>query len=355
MWELLKSGSRVYHDRFHEDHGGSRRIRRRQNPRSLAGWYVFRRMTISSNHLPSPVGSPERIKPNEIEQAIRVLVHGDRAAATRFLEYAKASNLALDQTWVLRNPSGEIGMTALAAPAVGRTAMIFASRPTDRAAAIKAGVLIDATATGCRSMGVDLAQALIDPVDSLEESMFVAGGFHRLAQLDYLERPVPRFGTIQTPALDANVEIRSWNQDDHAGLIDLLDRTYEDTLDCPGLAGLRQTQDILAGHLASGTVQPQWWHILYVDGKAEGALLFNRGNDGASIELVYLGLTAKIRGRGFGKTLLTFGLSLVDGDDARTVVLAVDRANLPAVRLYRRAGFRHSVRRTAVVRSLIEP
>ena len=57
-------------------------------------------------------------------------------------------------------------MTALAAPAAGRTAMIFAPRPNDRAAAMRAGALIDATAMGCRNMGVDLAQALIDPVDS---------------------------------------------------------------------------------------------------------------------------------------------------------------------------------------------
>ena len=311
-------------------------------------------MSISPDHPTLPFGNPERIKPSEIEEAIRVLVNGDRAAAARFLAYATESRLALDQTWVLRNPSGAIEMTALAAPAAGRTAMIFAPRPKDQASALRAGVLIDATSAGCTSMGVELAQALIDPVDPLEEAMFVSGGFHRLAQLDYLERPVPRFNAVQTPELEPDVEIRLWDQQDRSGLIELLDRTYEDTLDCPGLAGLRRTEDILTGHLASGTFKPEWWHILYVDGTAEGLLLFNRGNDGASIELVYLGLTARIRGRGFGQTLLTFGLSQIDGDEARTVILAVDRANLPAVRLYRRAGFRHSVRRTAMVRSLVE-
>lgn len=312
-------------------------------------------MSISPDNPPLSFGSPERIKPGEIEEAIRVLVQGDRAAAARFLAYARDSKLALDQIWVLRHPSGQIEMTALAAPAAGRTAMIFAPKPKDRPATLRAGALIDATAAGCANIGIDLAQALIDPVDPLEEAMFVAGGFHRLAQLDYLERPVPRFGAVQTPILDASVEIRKWNQNDRAGLIELLERTYEDTLDCPGLAGLRRTEDILTGHLASGAFHPDWWHILHVGGKAEGVLLFNRGNDGASIELVYLGLTPVIRGRGFGQTLLTFGLSHVDGDDARTVILAVDRANLPAVRLYRRAGFRHSVRRTAMVRTLIEP
>ncbi len=311
-------------------------------------------MSISPENQPLSTGSPERVKPEEIEAAIRVLVQGDRAAAKRFLTYARESKLTLDQTWVLRNQLGAIEMTALAAPAAGRTVMIFASRPKDSSSTLRAGILIDATAAGCRGTGVDLAQALIDPIDALEEAMFVAGGFHRLAQLDYLERPTPRFNAIRKPVLDSGVEIRKWDPNDRAGLITLLDRTYEDTLDCPGLSGLRRTDDILTGHLASGIFNPEWWHILSVAGKAEGALLFNRGSDGASIELVYLGLTTGIRGQGFGKILLTFGLSQVDGDDARPVILAVDRANLPAVRLYRRAGFRHSVRRTAMVRSLTD-
>ena len=192
---------------------------------------------------------------------------------------------------------------------------------------------------------------MIDPSDELEEAMFVAGGFRRLAQLDYLERPVPRFGTIPSPELPADVRIAPWdgNEDE---LVKLLERTYEDTLDCPGLAGLRRTTDILAGHLASGTREPNWWHVLRLDGVPSGVLLFNRGSDRHSVELVYLGLARVARGRGLGKTLLTFGLAALDGDAARMVVLAVDRANQPAVRLYRRAGFRHSVRRTAMVRPL---
>lgn len=294
---------------------------------------------------------PDRARADEIEAAIRVLVRGDRAAAKRFLEYARATRLDLDQTWVVRNPDGRIDFTALAAPAAGRTAMVFGTRPSSQADIAIAGDLLAAVASGCRDRGVDLAQALIDPGDELEEAMFVAGGFRRLAQLDYLERPVPRFGTIPSPELPTDVLITPWDGDEPQ-LVELLEQTYENTLDCPGLAGLRRTTDILAGHLASGTREPDWWHILRIDGIPAGVLLFNRGSDGHSIELVYLGLVPMARGRGLGRTLLTFGLAALDGDAARVVVLAVDRENQPAVRLYRRAGFRHSVRRTAMVRPL---
>mgnify|MGYP001260255145 CR=1 FL=1 len=296
---------------------------------------------------------PERVRPNEIEAAVRVLVRGDRAAAKRFLDYARSTRLDLEQTWVIRNPDGRIGFTALAAPAAGRTAMVFGTRPGSKAEVAIAGRLLAAVAEGCRELGVDLAQALIDPSDALEEAMFIAGGFRRLAQLDYLERPVPRFGTIPSPELPADVDILAWDGN-RAELIELLELTYQDTLDCPGLAGLRRTTDILAGHLASGTREPGWWHVLRIDGVPSGTLLFNRGSDGHSIELVYLGLVPTARGRGLGRTLLTYGLAALDGDASRTVVLAVDRANHPAVGLYRRAGFRHSVRRTAMVRPLDE-
>lgn len=294
---------------------------------------------------------PERVRPDEIEAAIRVLVRGDRAAARRFLDYARSTRLDLDQTWVVRNRDGGIDFTALAAPAAGRTAMVFGTRPNSKADVELAGNLLAAVAAGCRERDVDLAQALIDPSDELEEAMFIAGGFRRLAQLDYLERPVPRFGTIASPELPADVRIAPWNGDENE-IIELLERTYEDTLDCPGLAGLRRTSDILAGHLAAGTREPNWWHVLRIDDVPSGVLLFNRGSDRHSIELVYLGLAPAARGRGLGRTLLTFGMAALDGDDARVVVLAVDRENQPAVRLYRRAGFRHSVRRTAMVRPL---
>jgi ribosomal protein S18 acetylase RimI-like enzyme len=95
---------------------------------------------------------------------------------------------------------------------------------------------------------------------------------------------------------------------------------------------------------------PDAWHLLRVDGRDAGALLLNRTREGTTIELVYLGLTADVRGRGLGRTLLTFGLAALDGDPARTIVLAVDRANLPAVGLYRRSGFRFALRRIALVR-----
>lgn len=304
---------------------------------------------------PPPGRQFARITTDRVEDAIRVLVRGDRAAAARFMSYARNSKLSLRHLWGLVDATGGIEATVLVAPSPGRTAMLFASRAISPRMIPVIGGLVNAAIDGLGDAPVSIAQALIDPSEKHEEEIFKAGGFQRMAELDYLERPIPRFGSIPTPDLPAGTTIEPWQETDRQMLEELLDRTYEHTLDCPGLSDLRRTSDILDGHLASGNRIPEWWLILRVDGRPEGALLLNRGSDGDTIELVYLGLGVEARGRGFARLLLTHGLSLLDNDSSRSVVLAVDRANMPALRLYRRAGFRFSVRRIALVRAIDTP
>ena len=293
-----------------------------------------------------------RIGEDRLEEAVRVLVRGDRAAAARFLDFARTTRLPLEHVWSLVDSAGRLDATVLAAPAAGRTATIFASRAAVPARTPAIGLLVDAAVRGLLDADIDLAQALLDPGAPGEESIFLAGGFRRLAELDYLERPIPRFGSLSSPTLPSDVTIEAWSPTDRPRLVSLLSRTYENTLDCPGLAGLRRPEDILDGHLASGTPLRDGWHLLRVDDRDAGALLLNRSTEGTTIELVYLGLTPEVRGRGLGRTLLTFGIGRLEDDPARTIVLAVDRANLPAVGLYRRLGFRFALRRIAMVRGI---
>ena len=304
-----------------------------------------------------PAGRVCRVDGARLEEAVRVLVRGDAAAASRFLAHARSNRISLDHLWAFLDDRDRIRATVLVAPGTGRTAMVFASRAGSTAMIDVLGDLVRRAIEGLDGAGIDLAQALVDPTDTREEAIFLAGGFSRMAELDYLERPIPRFGSIPAPDLPAGVTIEPWDGEDRKLLEDLLERTYEHTLDCPGLSRLRRTSDILDGHMATGVRIPEWWHVLRVDGRPAGVLLFNRGSDGHTIELVYLGLDTESRGRGLARTLLTFGLSLLNDDPARLVVLAVDRANHPATRLYRRAGFRYSVRRLALVRPVgeVEP
>jgi len=56
-------------------------------------------------------------------------------------------------------------------------------------------------------------------------------------------------------------------------------------------------------------------------------------------ELVYLGLSPAERGRGLGARLVRLAQAAAAARGARRLLLAVDRDNAPAVRLYERTGF----------------
>ena len=301
---------------------------------------------------PSEQWIVERIGPDRLPEAIQALVHGDEAAALRFLDYAKATTLRLDLVWSLLSLHNEVCGTVLIAPSAGKTAMFFASRPTENAPTPEMGRLLANALAALDPKEVCLAQTLLDPAAIEEHEVFKAGGFLELAHLNYLERPIPRFRTVKHPDLPEDVSIEPWDPRDRALMHDLLQRSYEDTLDCPRLSGLRSVEDILDGHLASGIFTPEWWHVLRVNDKPEGLLLFNRSTDSETIELVYLGVSRGIRGRSLGNILLRHGLAHLDGERGRAVVLAVDKANTPAVHLYRRAGFRIAVRRVAFIRQV---
>ena len=127
----------------------------------------------------------------------------------------------------------------------------------------------------------------------------------------------------------------------------LLRSTYEETLDCPGLAELRSDEDILEGHRRGGRYEPSLWTVLRVQGQDAGAALLNRSPASDSVELTYLGLAKWARGKGLGTLLLDEALWKASQVPERVLSLAVDDRNAPARRLYQRCGFRTVARRRA--------
>ena len=64
-------------------------------------------------------------------------------------------------------------------------------------------------------------------------------------------------------------------------------------------------------------------------------------------EILSIAVTSTRRGRGLARHLLDINLRRLVGMGARSVFLEVDEGNVPALRLYRRAGFREVGRREA--------
>lgn len=84
-------------------------------------------------------------------------------------------------------------------------------------------------------------------------------------------------------------------------------------------------------------------HRAVLDGKVLGFIL-SRIVVGEA-EILSIAVSRSRRGRGLGRKLLDFHLRRLAGLAVRSVFLEVDEGNLPARRLYQRAGFRNVGRR----------
>jgi ribosomal protein S18 acetylase RimI-like enzyme len=205
---------------------------------------------------------------------------------------------------------------------------------------------------------VAIVQALPDPRDIWAVSAFMHAGFIRIADLAYRPHPGAPLGTnVGDPVWPKGVTVRTVHgcapgDPDRELLIESLERTYEDTLDCPGLCGLRSTSDVLDSHRASGRWDGRHWRLVFQDERPHGCLLLSQCPESHVIELVYLGLSPALRGRGLGRKLLQLGLSRVRGLDADHVTCAVDTRNAPALRLYEAFSFTISARRVALVQAI---
>lgn len=308
-----------------------------------------------------------RVDPSRTNDAMSALLGAGPAAAARFVQQAKDASIRLDLIWCVADASGRYRLAVLAVPSVGRTAMLVAShaRGPDECAIL--GRAVEAACEGCRT-DADLAQALVDPALSLDIASFEAGGLRRMATLEYLERALPRSGPLAPPIVPQGWEIVPIAAPDildgadpnalgaarRQELIALLESTYIDTMDCPGLAGMRATADVLDGHFGSGARRRHWF-IAREARQAGGVCMLNASPDGTSAELAYFGVTPAARGRGIARALLAVGLHACSVARISTVTLAVDARNLPAKRLYETHGFRKTISRVALVKPMRAP
>jgi ribosomal-protein-alanine N-acetyltransferase len=84
-------------------------------------------------------------------------------------------------------------------------------------------------------------------------------------------------------------------------------------------------------------------HRATVSGKLAGFIMSRRAADEA--EILSVAVAHACRGRGLARELLQRHLGRLAGNGVRAVFLEVDETNTPALRLYRRAGFREVGRR----------
>jgi mycothiol synthase len=320
-------------------------------------------------------GSYQLIRPNDnpglVDRGLRVLMGGPEQAPgvpvrglveeiserlKGFLSYAQTIHLdARRQVLALRSGSaGEklIAGMCLWVPAPGRTAMLFGPALSDFPEGAGAtqqavvGALNDAKAAG-----VGLVQVMMEPADAAGKTVFAAAGLTQLATLTYMERRPPV--TAPDFVLPSEFSLAPYDKTTHGLYREAIERSYEGTLDCPALSGMRDLEDVIEGHKAVGPFDPSLWGVLLRGGKPMGCLLLAEIPARRALELVYLGLTPDARGQGLGRILMQRVLAVASRRAFDLATLAVDAGNAPALRLYRRCGYTSVAQRVALVRKLI--
>lgn len=317
---------------------------------------------------------PERIPPPLRQAAAERLVTApDRARAARALiASAGEHGIDLDLLWGSVDRSGrqpKVTQACLGVPTAGGTVMLFMSRPGPERVFGPAHAQLEDLTGVLRAVLDDLprraapvgsmAQTLVEPDQAWAEAACLHAGMTRVGRLHFMRLPWPARLTDPGP-WPTGVTVRPVRDPldfgpagDGTALERALDRTYQQTLDCPELCGMRSTRDVIASHMATGSFDPKrWWIVRHCD-EPEGCCLLNHCPATGSVELVYLGISPHLRGHGLARRVLAHALSRVDAPDAREVTCAVDTRNTPAVKLYHAMGFRAFGSRTGFVKALV--
>ncbi len=276
---------------------------------------------------------------------------------TGFLEYARALGYDLSRRWTCR-ANGRTRGACTSVDSGGRTAMLLTpAGDVDWLHPQAQQSLVEYVAGHEARRGIRLLQSLIEPQDDAGRALLRRAGFVEIAVLRYLEArldPAPLAAAPRPPRWLESGGVRwiGYDRTAHGLFADLIYATYAQSLDCPALCGLRDMEDVLAGHRSAGRFRPEWWRLLLREGTPIACILFGEHPLRPSLELTYMGVRPEYRRRSIGAFVLDSGLYLARTAGMRAVSLAVDTKNAPALRLYHRAGFVPTEDRRALVRPL---
>jgi ribosomal protein S18 acetylase RimI-like enzyme len=302
----------------------------------------------------------------EIRPALSlILAGGDQPAAERqvseFLRITASRGIDLTHL-IIAESAGRILWALLPVETRGRTLQVLSPNHLIGGDLDAAGRLIEEVCAIYTRRGSQLVQVLVDPAAADVRGLYLRHHFMELARLIYLQAPV-RPGK-PAPQLPPELYFERYSSAAHDLFAAAIRDSYRHSLDCPALSGLRDIDDVIQGHRAAGgpssdrAFDGRLWRVLLRRQPAPlppvpcGVLLLCQVDSNEAMELVYLGLSPEMRGRGLGDLLLHQAFSDAAAEASRRLTLAVDSRNHPALALYFRHGFAKVAEKMAILRDL---
>lgn len=218
----------------------------------------------------------------------------------------------------------------------GKTSVLWPPRLVPDEPPSTAEQLVHVVSAWLAQSQVRVAHALLESEDRQDLAVLEASGFQPLAKLLYMvseDSVLPR----QPPPTVLQFEPNALS--DRERFARILEATYEGTLDCPALDGVRPMDEVIEGYRATGVYSPSRWFFVRHEDCDVGCLLLTDHPDSGVWELIYMGLIPSARGSGWGGDVSRYAQWLTHQAGRRRLVVAADVANSPAVRMYTSAGF----------------
>ena len=302
--------------------------------------------------MPSPEIEFARAEPDEQRRALELVLHSllpsARATLVDVLRELDPEPLGPLDALVVARREGELLGAAWAQPHTGKTAALWSPHSDGELTEEVALGLLQLTGATTDAAQITMTQALLEnKYDPLVQSL-LASQYEFLAELAYLSLDLDG---LEILAENSRLAFQQYNQANHNAFKQLVEATYEDSLDCPDLEGRRDQEDVLAGYRATGFSGSKNWRILCLEGQDVGVLLTADHTESQS-ELVYMGLLPQARGLGLGKALVNEAIRLANEAGSERLMVAVDARNAPARQVYKQQGFKPWASRQVYVRWL---
>ena len=168
-----------------------------------------------------------------------------------------------------------------------------------------------------------------------QASWFESCGYSLLSQVETVCLPLTEPVTAPHPS---PLQFAAGAEHRRNELANIIQATYQASLDCPKLQQFRSIEDILDSYEHQG-IAPAGWSFVQYKGETMGCLLMSAFSQQRTWELTYLGLIPEARGKGWGNQIVQYGCFLAAQHGAELVITSVDKANQPALDIYHQRGF----------------
>ncbi len=189
---------------------------------------------------------------------------------------------------------------------------------------------------------IQQVQALVDVANHQSTQILQCSSYQQVTTVKHLWLDTAHYADHHRSPIDHCASMLNWRAACSVSMStfgDLLEATFQETLDCPALNGLRSGGEVLQSFLGDQTWDGQLpWKILCDGSRPIGCSLRNRHPRNIN-ELVYIGVLATHRGQKLGQKLVQGAVEDCRQAGAGILVTAVDAQNWPARTIYRNLGF----------------